>query len=78
VGSTHQGDDQEPNTDILTWAAKEYIANKCKSLISAHPSDSTQIVNIVTVHNNDDVTIAMSNCSPAATAQHAMSAQLAS
>ncbi len=57
--------------------AEEYVANKCKSLISAHPLDPTKIVSIITV-NNVNMTIARSNWSPAARAQHEMSAQPAS
>jgi hypothetical protein len=49
-----------------------------KSLISAHPLNPTQIVSIVTVCIDNDGTIATSNFSLEASAQHVMSAQPAS
>ncbi len=69
-----QGDAQEPTTGLLTGGgAKEYIANKCKSLISAQPLDPIQIVNIC---NNDSMTISLSNCSLTACPHHVMHAHL--
>ncbi len=54
--------------------AKEYIANKCKSLISAQPFDPTQIVNIC---NDDNVMVTTLNSSLTACLQHVMHAHLA-
>ncbi len=53
--------------------AKEYLAYKCKSLISAQPLDPTQIVNVC---NNNNVMISTSNCSPKACSHHVMHAHL--
>jgi hypothetical protein len=40
---------------------EKFIAHKCKSLISAHPLDPTQIINKVTTCSDNNLTIATSN-----------------